>query len=115
MELLFVGRFDWERWIRRLILPQKEKYHALMLATYADPDGSRVRPGTVVMAAVTNTSEATVKRHMDVLRERGLIKKVKQGNRHARRADEYQLTIPANILELPMLDPDEQPQSGAHQ
>ncbi|WP_280244981.1 hypothetical protein [Nocardia abscessus] len=114
MELEPVGRFEWERWIRRLILPPGVKYTALMAITYGDLDGSRVFPGVEKLALVMNVGTASVKRHMRVLRETGLIQRVKQGNRHAEETDEYRITLPSNLLDLPMLTPDEEPESGDH-
>ncbi|MGW4720896.1 hypothetical protein [Nocardia sp. NPDC004260] len=90
------------------------KYVAVMLATYADRDGTRVRPGVDRMALVMCVSEPTVKRGMSELRAMGLIQRVKQGNRHAKKADEYRLTMPLNLLDLPMLGPDEDGMSGDH-
>lgn len=107
-----VDRFTWERWIRRLILPPGVKYTALMAITYGDLDGSRIFPGVERLAVVMNVGTASVKRHLRVLRETGLIEKVKQGNRHNGDADEYRITLPHNLMDLPMLDPDERPVSG---
>ncbi|WP_157376133.1 hypothetical protein [Allokutzneria albata] len=45
VELLPASRFEWERIIRRARLTKPVKLVALLLATYADPDGTRVRPG----------------------------------------------------------------------
>lgn len=114
MELTPVDRFTWERWIRRLILPSGVKYTALMAITYGDLDGSRVHPGVELLARVMNVGTASVKRHLRVLRELGLIERVKQGNRHNNDSDEYRITLPANLLELPMLGPDEKPTSADH-
>ncbi|MGY4103454.1 hypothetical protein ACW2Q0_28405 [Nocardia sp. R16R-3T] len=115
MELQPVGRFEWERWLRRLTLPPGAKYTALMAITYGDLDGSRVFPGVKKLARVMCVGEASVKRHMRVLREVGLIERVKQGNRHAEESDEYRITLPSNLMDLPMLDPDEKElMSGDH-
>ncbi len=115
MELKPVDRFTWERWIRRLVLPSGVKYTALMAITYGDLDGSRVHPGVELLARVMNVGTASVKRHLRVLRELGLIERVKQGNRHNGDSDEYRITLPENLFELPMLDPNEGPLSGDQQ
>jgi DNA-binding HxlR family transcriptional regulator len=101
-----VDRFDWERIIRRMDMPSGAKYLALMLATYADQDGTRVHPGVELLARVMCVSEKTVDRSLKVLRELGLVTLVKKGNRHAKQADEYRLTASAELLGR-MLDPDE--------
>lgn len=102
-----VDRFEWERLIRRLAIPAHLKYLALMVATYADLDGSRVFPGVKRLSLVMDKSPATVKRGLSDLREYGLLERVKQGNRHAKESDEYQLTVPSDASDLPMLCPDE--------
>ncbi|NKS66388.1 hypothetical protein GS461_09880 [Rhodococcus hoagii] len=107
-----IDRFDWQRVIRRVEIPSGVKFLALMLATYADPDGSRVRPGVKRLARVMAVSEPTVKRSMAVLRSLGLVVLVKQGNRWANQADEYRLTVPMDLLDLPMLDPNESAESA---
>ncbi|MFE2995041.1 helix-turn-helix domain-containing protein [Nocardia sp. NPDC059246] len=114
MELVPVDRFDWERWIKRLHLPPTVKLMALTLATYADPDGSRVFPGVEELVAVTCQSLATVKRQMATLRELGLIELVSRASRRAGLADEYRLTVPANVTELPGLPPDHGQDNRAH-
>lgn len=107
-------RFEWERIVRRVIMPSGPKLLALTLATYGAADGSQVRPGTERLARVMGVSVATVKRSMGTLRELGLVVRVRQGNRWANHADEYRLTLPVDVLDLPMLDPDENYQSGDH-
>lgn len=107
MELEPCGRFEWERIIRRLDIPPQQKYLALMLSTYADADGTRVRPGTKRLARVMGSTERTVIRSLNPLREWGLLQRTKKGNRHSGQVDEYRLTVPATLLDLPMLPPDE--------
>ncbi|WP_047890194.1 hypothetical protein [Rhodococcus sp. ARP2] len=109
-----IERFEWERIIRRVSMPPTVKLMALTLATYADMDGTRVRPGVDRLIRVTGTSLATVKRTLSWLREHGLIERVKQGNRWAGHADEYQLSIPVNLLDMDLLMPDERTESGSH-
>lgn len=106
-----IGRFEWERIIRRLTIPSQQKYLALVLATYADPDGSRVRPGVKRLARVMSLTERTVVRSLNPLRELGLLERTKKGNRYAEESDEYRLTVPLNLLDLPMLSPDEEGES----
>lgn len=102
-----VARFEWERIIRRLAIPSQQKYLALMMSTYADDDGSRVFPGVDKLAKVMCVTDRTVKRSLAELRSLGLVERVKQGDRHAGMADEYRLTVPTNVLDLPMLAPNE--------
>ncbi|RSN26532.1 hypothetical protein DMC63_01465 [Streptomyces sp. WAC 05977] len=104
------GRFDWERIIRRADLPMRLKYTALTLATYADADGSRVRPGPAVLAAVMKQGESTVRKHLAALIEYGLIALVSRGGGRGGRgkSSEYRLTAPKDLFtRIPMLPPSE--------
>jgi hypothetical protein len=104
------GRFEWERLVRRMTLPRPQKFLAFVLATYADPDGTRVRPGVEVLADVTCQSEKNVRRHLAELRGLQLIELVSRGGGRggAGRTSEYRLTIPTDLLDrLVMLDPGE--------
>lgn len=78
---------------------------ALMLATYADGDGSRVFPGTARLSVACEMDYRTIKRCLSVLRHLGLITPVRQVRRRGH-AEEYQLTIPVDLLErLEVLSP----------
>ncbi|MDH6290857.1 hypothetical protein M2275_005784 [Rhodococcus opacus] len=109
-------RFEWERIVRRVKMPPTTKLVALTLATYADQNGTRVRPGTERLARVTCVSLPTVKRSLAWLREHGFVDRTKQGNRWAKQADEYQLSVPPTLLELDLLSPEETQSLGiAHE
>lgn len=91
---------DWQRAVLRLDLAPQVRHAALVLSIFADPDGTRVRPGVEVLAAITRASERSVIRWLNSLREIGLITRVKRGDRRSGKADEYQLSVPVNIEEL---------------
>ncbi|MDV6271086.1 hypothetical protein [Rhodococcus globerulus] len=101
-----VGRFEWERLIRRVSMPTGVKFLALMLATFADQDGSRVRPGVGHLALTLEVSARTVSRGFVWLRDNGFVTRVRQGNRYENMADEYQLSVPADILGRLILEPE---------
>jgi hypothetical protein len=108
-------RFEWERIVRRIVMPHPVKFVALVLATYADPDGSRVRPGNPVLADVTGMSVATIKRYLSRLRRMQLIALARRGGGRGGKgaASEYQLTIPADLLDtMILLSPGERLDSG---
>lgn len=111
LEVRPCGRYEWERLVRRIVMPQPMKLLALVLATYADPDGSRVRPGTPALAAVTGGGERTVRRLLTILRDDvGLIEMVSRGGGRGRskRTAVYQLTIPSDLLDrVSLLSPDD--------
>ncbi|CAM2953418.1 winged helix-turn-helix domain-containing protein [Skermania piniformis] len=102
-----IERFAWERVVRRVRMPKAHKYLGLVLATYADADGSSIRPGVDRLARVTDTSTATVKRGLAWLREAGFVERTRQGNRWAKSADEYRLTVPPDVLDMDILSVDE--------
>lgn len=104
-----VGRFEWERIVRRIDVPASVKLTALILASYADTStGMRTHPGLKRLTAVTGTSRRTVIRSLEVLRDLGLIERTFHASRSGGKADEYRLTVPLDLSErAPMLGPDE--------
>jgi DNA-binding transcriptional ArsR family regulator len=69
------------------------KAFALLLASYADPDGTKIYPGEDRLTVVTGKSRSTVQRHLRVLRELGLIEVAQRGSRKNGQPDEYRLTL----------------------
>jgi hypothetical protein len=94
-------RYEWEGTVRRLALPRGVKLVAATMAQYASPDGTQVRPGRERVAEETCYSLKQVDRHLKVLRDLGLLVRVRMGSANGRRAlaDEYRLVIPADILD----------------
>jgi DNA-binding transcriptional ArsR family regulator len=106
------SRYDWERVIKRARLGTPAKAVALAMATYADLDGTKVRPGVVRLAAVTELSERSVYSALKKLTNLGLIECVFRGGHRGESgmASVYRLTIPADLLErVEMLPPSEKP------
>jgi hypothetical protein len=105
-----MSRFEWERLIRRMVLAKPVKLVALVLATYADPDGTRVRPGVDVLADVTGDSARNVRRVVTMLRDLDLLTLVSRGGGRGGkgRAAEYRLTVPVDLLDrVELLTPGE--------
>ncbi|RBQ05173.1 hypothetical protein DQE82_26875 [Micromonospora sp. LHW51205] len=67
-------------------------------ANYADADGSRVRPGLPRLAVDLEIDHGTAKRAVQVIVRAGLLRLVRAGARPGL-ADEYQLTIPNDLLD----------------
>lgn len=87
-----VDRWEWLDLIRRARLGRTTKLVAVMLALYANEDGSRVFPGLARLAVVCELGYNTVKGCLADLRDRGWIEQV--GRQRGRgRADEYRLTV----------------------
>ncbi|MFI5955836.1 hypothetical protein [Cryptosporangium sp. NPDC051539] len=113
--LINADRFEWERLLRRIILPverdpkrrksapspQNVMLVGLVGATYADPDGTRVRPGTKLLAKVTGLSEDVVGRCLRRLVAYGLYNQLESGSSYGRgqRASDYRLSYPEDLLE----------------
>lgn len=97
-----ISRFDWERLIRRIVMPsdlRATKLVALMLATYADADGSSVYPGTERLADACQLGRSTVSNALKWLREDAwLIHRHHHGSNKGGRklADVYQLCRPSD-------------------
>lgn len=110
-----IGRFEWERILRRIqVSAPSVKLVGLMMATYADASGGRVRPGQAKLAAVMGASISTVRRGQSELEELGMLDMIAKGRSYGRGhagafASEYRLSIPSDLLEaVPMLDVDEE-------
>lgn len=102
LEVQPCGRYEWERIVRRISMPKPLKLLAFVLATYADADGSRVRPGSSALADVTDSGERSVRRLMTILREDlGLIELVSRGGGRGGtgRTAEYRLSVPTDLLD----------------
>lgn len=96
-----VGRYEWEAVLRRLELPKEVKYVGFVMATYADPNGTRIRPGAAELAAAVGDAESTLRRRVSFLRKAGLILQTARGGGRngAGRPTEYRLSLPTDLLE----------------
>jgi hypothetical protein len=96
-----LGRFEWERLILRIPMPDMHQRLALILAVFADGDGTRVRPGNEILANVTRKNKRTVIRALTDLREWQLITPTSRGGGRGGkgRTTEYRLTCPTDLLE----------------
>lgn len=110
-ELQPCTRFDWERILRRCRIPLATKAVGFVLAQYGDVHGRHIRPGTDRLAAICDMGERTVRRHLQALRDLGLIVRVRGGGGCGgvrQQAAEWRLSVPADLLaRVDMLDPDE--------
>lgn len=98
LEPINARRFEWERVVRCMKMPPELKLTALVLATYANGDGTGAHPGRGKLAEHLDVTERTVRRRLDVLRaDFQLIAKTPMwsGRGRGRKADEYRLTMPA--------------------
>lgn len=109
VELQSCTRFEWERIVRRCMIPFAAKAVGFVLAQYGDAAGRQIRPGTPRLMAVGAMGERTVERHIATLRKLGLITKVRNGGGPNREAAEWRLTVPTDLPgRVEMLTPDEE-------
>lgn len=92
-----LARFDWEKAVRVAGLGTGKggasvPLVALALATYADSDGTSVRPSQETLAAGLGVSRSTVTRAIRRLRDEGLLRLVREAGPGL--AAEYELTVP---------------------
>jgi hypothetical protein len=97
---VLLDAFEWERLVRSFPaahLSATEKLVAMMLRSYADPDGTRCRPGVERLAAATSLHRVTVIRALGRLEDKGLIRHRRFGGGRGNTrgyATLYELTLP---------------------
>lgn len=108
-----ITRYEWERIMRRVQFgAPMTKYVGMVLAQYANRNGSNAFPSVDKLARVCEVSEKTVRTALGELRARGLIVRVRKGGRFGTEAfsDVHNLAIPADLLDAnDLLPPDEGP------
>jgi hypothetical protein len=109
VDLVPMGRFDWERLIVGLPLPGSVKRAAYALATFADMRGGGVRPGDELLARACGVKERQVQRAKATLIEQGLIEVVSRGGSRMHYATVYRLTAPTDLLGRVRQDDDGRP------
>jgi predicted transcriptional regulator len=95
------SKWDWEaalleRSVREGLAPTAQ-HIALVISTFADGDGTNIRPTTARIQMVSGRGRATVFDALRELRSRGWIRQVRRGAGAAKRASEYRLTIPPKV------------------
>nr|WP_271189789.1 helix-turn-helix domain-containing protein [Dactylosporangium matsuzakiense] len=96
---------SWIEVVRRARLGRTTKAVALMMATYADSDGTRVFPGVARLAVDCELTYNVVQTSLRKLRAAGLIEVVRQASRRGY-ADEYRLILADDLPDrLEVLDP----------
>jgi hypothetical protein len=89
---------QWVDVMRRARLGRTTKAVALMLATYADNDGTRVFPGVARLSVDCELTYNVVQGALKALRDAGLIQVVRRAARRGR-ADEYCLILAPDVLD----------------
>ena len=97
-------RFTWERMVRATKMDPSTKLAALICGTYANQDGSKVRPGLKRLSEDSGLSQRSMKRAVVALRSMGLLDRVSKGSNLGVKdmVDVYRLVIPAGNQVPPM-------------
>jgi DNA-binding transcriptional ArsR family regulator len=90
---------EWVSVIRRACLQPTVKLVALTIASYADPDGTKVFPGIARLTVQCGVDYRSVQRALARLREARLIEMTRRGARRNGKSDEYRLILGADLLE----------------
>jgi hypothetical protein len=91
---------DWVNVVRRARMHPTTKLVALLLASYANPDGTSIYPGIARVAVQSRQSYRTVQRELKHLRDMQLLESTKrQGTRRGWKAG-YQLIFGPDVAEL---------------
>lgn len=98
----------WTELVRRARMSREQKLAALVLASYANADGTKIHCSAARLAVDAEIGYATARRYIARLRTIGLLELVARGNRRRGRADEYRLIIDPHVTEhLEIPDPDQ--------
>lgn len=95
------GRFEWEQVFRRIVVPQRiraTKGIGMMLASFANADGTKIFIGEEGVAGLCQVGKSTVNPCMKWMRDQYLIYRVSHGVtvKGRRLADEYRLCCPSD-------------------
>lgn len=93
------GTNDWIDLVRRARLGPTVKLVALVIASYARGDGTRIFPGVARLAVQCEIDYRTAQRALAKLRKAGLVEVTRRGARRAGKSDEYRLIIAEDVLE----------------
>lgn len=91
--------YEWVNVVRRARLHATTKLIALLLATYADPAGTRIYPGIARLAIQSGHGYRTVQRELARLRAMGLIERLPRAGARRGWSDGYRLILGEQLLE----------------
>ena len=95
------GKWDWEKALlarsRKEGMKPGHQHVALLLATYADGDGTSIRPTIATLTQVSGRSKATIQEALAYLRRSGWVQQLARGSGASGQASEYRLTVPPRV------------------
>lgn len=89
---------QWTDVLRRCRLPKSVKLVGLLMANYADSDGTRVFPGIARVAVESGLTYNVAQEAVAKLRSVGLLELIRQGTRRGE-GDEYRLVLMPDLLD----------------
>ncbi len=93
------SKWDWEKALvarsRAEGMTAGCQHVALLLSTYANGDGTSIRPTVETLSTVSGKGQSTVKEALRYLREHGWVHQMSRGQ--TGRVSEYRLTIPPRV------------------
>jgi hypothetical protein len=90
---------EWVNVVRRARLHATTKLVALLMASYADPDGTRIYPGVARLVIQSGLGYRTVQREMARLRTAGLTEQMPRKGLRRGWSAPYRLILAADLLE----------------
>ncbi|MEV8439242.1 hypothetical protein AB0425_17845 [Actinosynnema sp. NPDC051121] len=96
-----VGRFAWERAVRRSNLPMHLKGYLFLLGTYMDADGSNCRPSAAELEAAAGRSRQRVFEVLAELEAAGWFASVKRPGKPSVRTPRIPAEIPVDVTSDP--------------
>jgi hypothetical protein len=97
---------QWNALVRRARIGRDRKVAALIVSSYADPDGTGIRLSVARYAVDLEVSYSTARRYLAWLRKVGLLEMTRAGSRRKGTASEYRLILGEDVLEeLDVLSP----------
>jgi hypothetical protein len=85
--------FTVRRWLRETPCTAAQASVLFAMASFAQPDGTRIHPGVDDLAELTKLDRKTVIAALKVWRAAGTITRTKNGNRRMRQADEHKINL----------------------
>jgi hypothetical protein len=97
---------QWNSLVRRARIGRDHKAAALLVSSYANPDGSGIFLSPARYAVDLEVSYSTARRYLTWLRKVGLLEMTRAGNRRKHTASEYRLILGPDVMEhLEVLSP----------
>jgi hypothetical protein len=93
------GVNEWVNVVRRARLHATTKLVALLVATYADPDGTSIYPGVARLAIQSSHGYRTVQRELARLRAMGLIEQLPRTGVRRGWSTPYRLILASDLLD----------------